>query len=82
MPVNTIVILGLALIVMIVLAVIFLGKTTIFGTGLSQCSGGGKFCTQDRATCEASGGAATPMNNCNDDEDPDSEGKYCCVKIS
>ena len=82
MPINTIIIVALALIVLIVLGYIFMGRVGLFGTGLSQCKGEGKFCSQDAKSCESAGAAANPMKNCNDDEDPEPEGSYCCIKIS
>ena len=80
--IGFIVALSLGLLIIIIGAIMVLSRAGMFGTGLSQCKGEGKFCTQDVATCDASGGAATPTKNCNDDEDTDSEGNYCCVKIS
>ena len=82
MSINTIILIALALIVLVVLGYMLMTRVGLFGQGLSQCKGEGKFCTQDARSCETAGGAATPTKNCNDDEDPEPEGSYCCVKLS
>lgn len=79
MPINTIIIVALALIVLIVLIVMFTGRIGIFGKGLSQCNG---FCATTASQCESAGAAAVPMSRCNDDDDPEPEGTYCCIRTS
>jgi hypothetical protein len=82
LPINTIIIVALALIVLIVMIAIFTGRIGLFGKGLAECKGTGKSCTTTAEECTTAGGAATPMKNCNSDEDPEPEGSYCCIRVS
>ena len=82
LPINTIIIVALALVVLIVMIAIFTGRIGIFGKGLAECKGTGKSCTMTAEQCTIPGGAATPMKNCNSDEDAEPEGNYCCITLS
>ncbi|MEM4282207.1 MAG: hypothetical protein QXU88_00915 [Candidatus Woesearchaeota archaeon] len=83
LPINTIIIVALALVVLLVIAAIFTGRIQLFGRALSNCpKGEGKWCTDNPSDCAAGNAAASPLKNCNEDADPEPEGSYCCIPLA
>ena len=81
--ITTIVVASLALIVLIVLAIIFSGKLTLFGSGISNVSqdysadkceipGTNRQCSPSTVDCERSGGKSLGVKS-------DCRGNICCV---
>jgi hypothetical protein len=82
MSMNVIIIAALALIVLVVLGVIFMGKASNFRKTTDTCSANGGVCTDNAVGCqtgnyekEVSGVCFAP-----DGKTPDSS-KVCCIKV-
>jgi hypothetical protein len=77
---NVIVIAAIALIVLVVLSVMLLGRTKTFSGGLSQCKG---TCVDRSQDCPADKGYADfPLSNCDDGKRAAIENGKCCVPVS
>jgi len=72
---NIIVIAAIALIVLVVLSVIFIGRGQLFQRGLNQCKG---TCLSRGSVCD---GAEVPTNNCDDGKKPPVKDGICCVPV-
>ena len=81
MPLNVIIVAILVLIVLVILILIFAGRINIFQKGLDKCT---TDCveTTDQCTSKGSDYTAIYMANCDDDNDGNAEGTYCCTKTS
>jgi hypothetical protein len=81
MPLQLIVIAGICLIILVVLAVMFLGKASSFKKGVSTCDG---TCETNRAKCLDSGGTPIPTDKCVDKNGMEKKVKgdtplFCCL---
>ena len=70
---NVIIVAVIALIVMVVLIAIFIGKTKIFSSGVDSCREKGGECEADFSACIAKGGATVKAGEC------DKLNKVCCI---
>ncbi len=79
LPINTIIIIALALIVLIVMVVILTGRVQIFGKSLGQCKG---TCVPSGASC-GPGAAPVPTPNCKDElpNNPVIADGVCCLPV-
>ena len=76
---NVIIIAALALLVLVVLSVVFIGKTGKWGTDIGKCEVNGGACVADLAACKEQYGEQSALNPawvCDDGEKP-----ACCVPL-
>jgi hypothetical protein len=80
LSINVIIIAALALIVLVVLSIIFLGRTNMFSSGLSACKG---VCVQRSQSCPTDKAYADyVLANCNDGNKAAIEDGKCCVPVA
>lgn len=74
---NTIIIAAIALLVLVVIALIFMGRINIFGGGVTECNNNGGECMATVSECTQEGGTIKSGGQweCEDAE-------YCCLKVS
>ena len=79
MPLNVIIVAILVLIVLVVLILIFAGRINLFQKGLDKCT---TQCvdTAEKCTSKGTDYTAIYMPKCDDDDDGNPEGSYCCTK--
>lgn len=74
---NTIIIAAIALLVLVVLALIFMGRISIFDDETVSCQNNGGICVASQTDCELEDGTIKTGENwkCQENE-------YCCLPIS
>ncbi|MEK6823145.1 MAG: hypothetical protein AABY13_04915 [Nanoarchaeota archaeon] len=77
MSINVIVVAALALLVLVVLSIIFLGRGKLFQSGLNQCKG---TCVPKGQSCPQPDSAQVPTSNCDDGRTQVADG-ICCIEV-
>ena len=81
---NVIIIAALALIVLVILAVVFMGRMGVWGTEIDSCTNNGGRCVDSRSDCTGTYETIKTGRNyvCPGDDPKDSrDNEYCCVGI-
>lgn len=82
MSVNVIIIAAIALLVLVVLSVIFLGRISVFGQGVNSCEAKqGQVCRSATTGC-GSDFTAVPGQKCYDASKQVDSTRVCCAPIS
>ena len=70
---NMIILAALALIILVVLSVILVGRVKIFSSGVDSCKQKGGECVTDFGVCQSGGGAVAQTKEC------EKLNKICCL---
>ena len=74
LPISTIIIFIIGLLVLVIIAVIFIGRSGLFGASLKSCTGQGGTCSTD--SC-GEGQASVFNHDCREKN----QGDYCCIPV-
>lgn len=77
LPVSTIIIFAIALVVLVIVLIIFTGKTNIFSTGLKSCESQGGTCSPTACNELNPPKGNIPNHNCKEQN----KGNYCCIGV-
>lgn len=76
--INVIIVAAIALLVLVILSVIFIGRIGTFSTAVGECTNKGGVCAPTTESCPAENPQIFPDWKC---PDKDEEAQKCCIKV-